>query len=150
MTDTSSPTPGPMEQGQQQTCKACGRPDKFDFHVPDEVWLSVVPDALCSRVVCLSCFDGFARERRVNYATRLSELWFAGEAATFEFQIRVVGVASQQDAERAADRALIAQLTEALETVPRCWLHSRRGGPIKDCPACDRDAALAAAKAAQP
>jgi hypothetical protein len=21
----------------QQTCKACGQPDKFDFHVPDEI-----------------------------------------------------------------------------------------------------------------
>jgi len=73
--------------GHQQTCKVCGRPDKFDFHVPDEVWVAVVPEEYRNRVVCLGCFDEFAQERRVDYATRLSVLWFAGRAATFRFDV---------------------------------------------------------------
>lgn len=71
--------------GQRQTCKACGRPDKFNFHVPDAVWTRVVPSHLHSRVVCLYCFDDFASERDVAYAASLTTLYFAGDRATFEF-----------------------------------------------------------------
>lgn len=71
---------------QRQTCKACGRPEKFNFHVPDEVWSSVVPERFSGLVVCLYCFDDFARERDVTYATSLGEVWFAGDRATFQFQ----------------------------------------------------------------
>ena len=71
-----------------QTCKACGYRDKLDFHVPDDLWAQVVPAEYVNRVVCLACFDSFAAERRVDYATRLSlSLWFAGDAATFEFRV---------------------------------------------------------------
>ena len=31
---------------QQQTCKVCGRPDKFNFHVPDAVWEWIVPEGI--------------------------------------------------------------------------------------------------------
>jgi len=71
-----------------QRCKACGHRDKFDFRVPDDIWFAVVPVELQDKVVCLACFDDFAAERRVDYATRLStSLWFAGAAATFEFRV---------------------------------------------------------------
>ena len=74
----------------RQTCKVCGRPDKFDFHVPDDVWQAVVPLEFRNRVVCLACFDDFAEARQVNYATCLApSLWFAGDAATFEFRVSV-------------------------------------------------------------
>jgi hypothetical protein len=76
-------------QCQRQTCKVCGHVDKFDFYVPNEVWAAVVPPEYRNRVVCLSCFDDFATTRRVNYATRLdASLWFAGDAATFEFRVK--------------------------------------------------------------
>jgi hypothetical protein len=52
---------------QRQTCKACGRPDKFDFTLPDEVWAAVVPPELVNRVVCLFCFDEFAQAKQVPY-----------------------------------------------------------------------------------
>ena len=68
-----------------QACKACGRRDKTDFHVPDEVWERVVPERLRDRVVCLACFDGFAKERGVEYAPYLSLLYFAGEQASLAF-----------------------------------------------------------------
>jgi hypothetical protein len=38
-------------------------------------------------VVCLACFDGFANERGVAYATSLSELCFAGERAALLFKV---------------------------------------------------------------
>lgn len=66
---------------QRQTCKACHRPDKFNFHVPDQVWTEVVPPELRRLVVCLDCFDEFARRSGVEYASALSELWFAGDQA---------------------------------------------------------------------
>jgi len=58
----------------QQTCKACGAPDKFDFTVPDNVWSAVVPPSYRNVVVCLYCFDEFAVERGVDYATAVTEL----------------------------------------------------------------------------
>ena len=73
---------------EHQTCKVCGHRDKFDFHVPDDVWEAVVPPKYRNRVVCLSCFDNFALARQVNYAPHLAiSLWFAGDAATFEFRV---------------------------------------------------------------
>jgi hypothetical protein len=66
----------------RQRCKACGRPDKFNFHVPDDVWRAVVPRSLDGRVVCLACFDDLAAKRDVAYAASLSEIWFSGERAT--------------------------------------------------------------------
>ena len=67
---------------QSQTCKVCGRPDKFNFHVPDRVWRAVVPRRWFGRVVCLACFDDLAAKRDVAYAASLSEIWFAGRRAT--------------------------------------------------------------------
>jgi hypothetical protein len=56
--------------------------------VPDDVWEAVVPPEYRNRVVCLSCFDDFALARKVNYTTHLAtSLWFAGDAATFEFRV---------------------------------------------------------------
>lgn len=71
---------------QRQTCKACGRPDKFNFNVSDATWAAVVPARLRSRVVCLYCFDGFAARRGVAYADEMHEVWFAGDRAVFEFR----------------------------------------------------------------
>lgn len=71
---------------ERQTCKCCGRPDKFDFYVPDELWEQIVPADLRNRVVCLYCFDDFAAEAGINYADHLHCLYFAGDQATFIFQ----------------------------------------------------------------
>jgi hypothetical protein len=70
----------------RQKCKACGVEDKFNFDVPDAIWIAVVPLELRCRVVCLSCFDEFARKNSVDYAASLRAVFFAGEAAAFEFQ----------------------------------------------------------------
>jgi len=72
---------------QQQTCKVCSQPDKFNFYVPDAIWNAVVPSLYRERVVCLYCFDEFARETNVEYASQLSTLVFAGNRASFEFQV---------------------------------------------------------------
>jgi hypothetical protein len=73
----------------RKLCGACGRPDKFVYQVSDDIWERVVPSGLRNRVVCLVCFDDFAAMRRVNYARHLTvSLRFAGDAATFEFEVR--------------------------------------------------------------
>ena len=76
-----------------RSCGSCVGPvaarDKFVYHVPDDVWERVVPSALRNRVVCLVCFDDFAAMRRLNYARDLTlALRFAGDAATFELEVR--------------------------------------------------------------
>lgn len=69
----------------RQTCRICGRPDKFDFTVPDAIWNEVLPPPFSQGVVCLFCFDAFAEMRGVDYANGIAELWFAGDKASFRF-----------------------------------------------------------------
>ena len=69
-----------------QTCKLCWKADKLDFHVPDDVWVSVVPLSYRERVICLSCFDDFARETGALYADHLKAIHFAGDRASLEFK----------------------------------------------------------------
>jgi hypothetical protein len=71
----------------RQTCKICGRADKFDFNVPNRVWRAVVPQQFRKLVVCLSCFDELARQRNINYASYLQRLYFVGDKACFEFNV---------------------------------------------------------------
>ncbi len=70
----------------QQTCKVCGRPDKFDFNVPDGIWLSTVPKKFQTKVVCLACFDTFAHSRGIDYVQAIDTLYFTGKQAVFEFK----------------------------------------------------------------
>lgn len=71
----------------RQRCRFCGRPVKFNFHVPDAVWHMVVPDVFEGAALCLFCFDAFAEARGIEYASSLDELWFAGDKAVFEFLV---------------------------------------------------------------
>lgn len=87
---SAEPTFREWAQLQRQTCKACGRPDKFDFSVPDELWAAVVPERLQNFVVCLACFDAFAYERNVSYGAAIRELLFVGNRASFRFAPIVV------------------------------------------------------------
>jgi hypothetical protein len=70
-----------------QSCKACGRRDKFDFSVPDEIWAAVVPPKFANLVVCLSCFDDFAQVRGVDYASHMTTLYFVGDRATIRYSV---------------------------------------------------------------
>lgn len=82
-----------MNANGRQRCRVCGRPDKFNFNVPDDVWIAAVPAPFSDGVVCLFCFDALAEARGVNYATHLSGLCFAGDCAVFEFaRVTAIGV----------------------------------------------------------
>jgi hypothetical protein len=70
----------------RQTCAVCKCKDKFNFHVPDNVWGRIVPAEYQNKVVCLSCFDEFARKAGIDYSDSLEVLYFAGNQATFKFQ----------------------------------------------------------------
>lgn len=73
---------------QPQTCKVCGHRDKFNFSVPDKIWELIVPSEYQTRVVCLSCFDGFAAEKNIEYVDYLRLLCFAGDKASFDLVVR--------------------------------------------------------------
>jgi hypothetical protein len=75
-----------VDELRQQRCKVCWRADRFDFHVPDNVWAAVVPEALRDRVICLSCFDALAEEQGVDYAEHVHVLFFAGRRTSLEFR----------------------------------------------------------------
>ena len=72
---------------EHQRCKVCGRRDKFNFDIPDDLWRKVVPPEYQDHVVCLSCFDDFARVKEVDYSTSFSVLYFAGDMAVFTFKV---------------------------------------------------------------
>ena len=70
----------------RQRCRVCSCEDKFNFHVPDELWREIVPEAYRNTVVCLPCFDEFARKKDVDYSGAIEVLYFAGTQASFKFQ----------------------------------------------------------------
>jgi hypothetical protein len=70
----------------RQRCAVCKCTDKFNFAVPDEVWREVVPHEYQNKVVCLQCFDEFARKENIDYSNALQTLYFAGSKAAFKFQ----------------------------------------------------------------
>ena len=78
-------TPQPLCH--QQTCIVCGRKDCFDFHLPDWLWKSVLPQRHWEKVVCLCCFDEFAKMKSTDYAEYLDELYFAGQQVSFKFHV---------------------------------------------------------------
>ena len=77
-----------LSDSQQQSCKVCGRKDKFDFHITNKIWEAVVPPIFQTKVVCLACFDAFAREKNIQYADAIEVLYFAGEKAVVTFSVR--------------------------------------------------------------
>jgi len=73
---------------EHQTCKVCGRRDKFNFSVPDEIWKEIVPPEYQNKVVCLSCFDDFAKEKNVDYSNSIDILLFVGDKVVFTFRVK--------------------------------------------------------------
>lgn len=72
---------------QRQQCKLCGAADGLNFTVPDEVWNEVVPPPLRKRVICMACFDRCAKQKEVDWATSLQELWFAGDKTVLKLRV---------------------------------------------------------------
>ena len=77
----------PQEVCNQQTCSVCGRKDCFNFHLPDPLWRSVLPERLWEKVVCLCCFDEFAKAEDVDYGQYLDVIHFAGQQASLTFHV---------------------------------------------------------------
>ena len=70
----------------RQRCQVCRCEDKFNFTVSDKLWREIVPPDFHNKVVCLPCFDEFARQKNRNYADSIEVLYFAGRQASFKFQ----------------------------------------------------------------
>jgi hypothetical protein len=70
----------------RQQCSVCHCVDKFNFYVPDDVWEAIVPPEQRNKVVCLPCFDEFARKNNIDYSESIDMLYFAGSQASFKFQ----------------------------------------------------------------
>jgi len=70
----------------RQKCRICGCEEKFNFHVPDEIWKKAVPAEHRNQVICLSCFDSFARKENIAYSEEITDLLFAGDKAAVEFE----------------------------------------------------------------
>ena len=78
--------PDDLRGFKRQTCRVCKYEDKFNFNIPDAMWKKVVPRQYQNTVVCLSCFDDFAREKHVDYSDSIDVLYFAGDQASLKFQ----------------------------------------------------------------
>lgn len=71
----------------RQRCKVCGNADKFNYHVPDELWQIIVPAKYQNRVICLACFDEFAEKKKVDYTTSIGVIYFAGNDNSIKLRI---------------------------------------------------------------
>ena len=76
-----------LKRFKRQQCSVCRCEEKFNFHVPDEIWKDAVPEQYQKRVVCLACFDDFARCNNVDYSNFINELYFAGDKASVKFEV---------------------------------------------------------------
>lgn len=76
-----------MDNKLQQTCKVCGRLDKFDYNVPNHIWRQVVPKKYLNNVVCLACFDDFATQNDIDIHDSLHVFYFAGSRVALELQV---------------------------------------------------------------
>lgn len=81
-------SPTYLRRFKRQKCSVCGCHEKFNFHVPDEIWEKVIPKKYRNRVICLSCFDNFAREKDVDYSESITDLIFAGDKAAVKFETK--------------------------------------------------------------
>lgn len=54
----------------RQRCRVCKCEDKFNYYVPDALWREIVAEEYQDKVVCLPCFDEFARKRRIIIQSR--------------------------------------------------------------------------------
>jgi len=70
----------------RQRCKVCGSRDKLDFHVADDVWREIVPRRYQNRVVCLACFDDFAKAKGADFSTALDSVVFAGDQVSLDLE----------------------------------------------------------------
>jgi hypothetical protein len=86
MADLFEKSPTNLKGFKRQKCRVCACEEKFNFHVYDEIWKKVVPEEYRNNVVCLSCFDNFARERNVAYSNSVVDLLFAGDRAAMKFE----------------------------------------------------------------
>ena len=83
------PALSPGVGGFPQRCYVCHRPSDLEYRVQDEVWASVVPLPYRNRVVCLSCLDGFAHMRGMQYAHAVDhELHFVGNAGLLTLHLQ--------------------------------------------------------------
>src|SRR6185503_9128857 len=80
-----------VKSASRQSCKKCGVRSGIDFHVPDALWVAIVPKRFSCKPLCLDCFDKFAAQRGIEYHRSLRVLYFAGSQASFK--IRVVNCA---------------------------------------------------------
>lgn len=70
----------------RQRCRVCKCEDKFNYYVPDALWRKIVAAKYQDKVVCLPCFDEFARQKCIDYSESIKALYFAGRQACFKFQ----------------------------------------------------------------
>jgi hypothetical protein len=70
----------------RQLCQVCKCEDKFNFYVSDQMWREIVPPVYQNKVVCLPCFDEFARAQNIDYSDSIEVLYFAGRQASFKFR----------------------------------------------------------------
>ncbi len=115
--------PHDERQPMRQSCRCCGVQDHLNFGVSDEVWAAVVPEWLRNSPLCLRCFDALAAHEGVNYADALTEMWFAGDGATFQL-VAIRSIHQGKDQEQLPLRSLP--------------LHSSQSSPVEGVPpVCD-------------
>ena len=75
-----------MHPSSDSAAKPAAARTSFNFNVSDQLWREIVPVEFHNKVVCLPCFDEFARQKNRDYAHSIEVLYFAGRQASFKFQ----------------------------------------------------------------
>ena len=128
-------------EAQAQHCGRCGRRQRFEFSVTDDVWAALVPEAWRDNVLCIECFAEVADEAQPEYNAGHDFMGFHDEPVF----LGIVGDRllwtweTSGEARRRTERPLLAArarlavaealLREYVETThePGCVYHQRDG-----------------------
>lgn len=53
-------------------CQYCHKRHATHFHVPEEMWLAVIPEPQCYGEVCLDCFIAEADEKLIRWCEAIT------------------------------------------------------------------------------
>jgi hypothetical protein len=74
-----------VKESRHQTCCVCHRRDRFNFTIPDDEWMAIIPDWMpAGGSLCLNCVDELAASKNITY-TLEGPLYFAGDMATLHW-----------------------------------------------------------------
>ena len=81
---------GSVSDGLTLPCKICGNYTNFDYKVTDNIWSVIVDSKIKTNVICLSCLDRIATEKKIDISEHIENIQFTGINKTIKLLPTIV------------------------------------------------------------